>query len=146
MKRIHVHLGVTDIPGTVAFYSRLFGVPPTVREDDYAKWLLDDPRVNFAISTRCGSPGIDHLGIQVEDEADLAEIAGRLAGAGRPVVRQERADCCYATGEKAWIGDPQGVVWETFLTTGRITTFGEDIIDLADLESETASTRPAESA
>ena len=140
MNRLHVHVGVTDISSSVAFYSGLFGASPDVREEDYAKWLLDDPSLNFAISTRCGNPGIDHLGIQCEDEVDLNEAAERLAHVGRPMIRQENASCCYATGQKVWISDPQGVAWETFRTTGEITNFGEDSIDMVDLEPQSSCT------
>ena len=136
MNRLHVHVGVADLSASVEFYSGLFGVSPDTLETDYAKWMLDDPLLNFAISTRCGKLGIDHLGIQCEDEVNLAEAAERLAHVGRPTIRQHNASCCYATGQKVWISDPQGVAWETFLTTGEITNFGEDRIDLADLEPE----------
>lgn len=130
MKRLHVHVAVNDFADNVSFYSGLFGAEPAILKNDYAKWALDDPRVNFAISTRCGDAGIDHLGIQVESTAELAEVEARLKTAGRSVVLQSGATCCYATGDKGWIKDPQGVVWETFFTSGASSVFGEDAMPL----------------
>jgi catechol-2,3-dioxygenase len=124
MKRFHVHLAVGDLAGSMRFYSALFGAAPTVVKEDYARWMLDDPRVNFAISARGGAPGVQHLGIQAEDEAELAEVFGRLAEAGRPVLEEANATCCYARSEKGWISDPQGVAWETFWTHGESTVYG----------------------
>jgi catechol 2,3-dioxygenase-like lactoylglutathione lyase family enzyme len=115
MKRFHVHVHVKDLEESIRFYADYFGAAPSVREADYAKWMLDDPRVNFAISERRGaSPGIDHLGLQVDDESDLETIAGRLTAAGRSIVEQKATQCCYAQSDKAWISDPQGVKWESF--------------------------------
>ena len=125
MKRFHVHVAVEDIAQSVRFYSTLFAAEPTVREPDYAKWMLDDPRVNFAISKRGGPVGVQHLGIQAEDEGELKDVFGRLAKAERPVLEQKNVTCCYAKGEKQWVSDPQGVAWETFLTTGSATVYGE---------------------
>jgi catechol 2,3-dioxygenase-like lactoylglutathione lyase family enzyme len=131
MKRLHVNLAVQDLDATIRFYSGLFGAPPTVVEPDYAKWMLDDPRVNFAVSTKgvggCGGrqPGLDHLGIQVEDRAELAEVYGRLRDAEAPVLEQGAVTCCYAQSEKSWISDPQGIAWEALLTTGRATVYGD---------------------
>jgi len=125
MKRFHVHVAVEDIAQSVRFYSTLFAAEPTVREPDYAKWMLDDPRVNFAISKRGGPVGVQHLGIQAEDEGELQDVFGRLARAERPVLEQKAVTCCYAKGEKQWVSDPQGVAWETFLTTGSATVYGE---------------------
>ena len=124
MKRFHVHLAVEDLGQSVRFYSALFAAEPTVLKDDYAKWMLEDPRVNFAISARGGAPGIEHLGIQAEDEAELAEVFGRLAAAERPVIAEASTTCCYAKSEKQWISDPQGVAWETFWTHGESTVYG----------------------
>lgn len=124
MKRLHVHVSVADLGESVRFYSTLFAVDPTVRKDDYAKWMLDDPRVNFAISVRDKSTGIRHLGIQVETEAELADVFARLEHAHRPVLDEGQTTCCYAKSEKSWIEDPQGVQWETFLTTGESTVYG----------------------
>jgi catechol 2,3-dioxygenase-like lactoylglutathione lyase family enzyme len=125
MKRLHVHVSVNDLTESVRFYSTLFGADPTVTKTDYAKWMLDDPRVNFAISTgEHDRRGIEHLGIQVENEGELAEVYGRLSQAGRPVLEEGATVCCYAKSEKSWIADPQGVVWETFHTTGEAVTYG----------------------
>ena len=133
MRRMHVHVGVKDIESSVDFYTGLFGVEPTVCETDYAKWMLENPRVNFAISTRC-EVGVNHLGIQCENEKILAETSERLSQSGRPLLKQETASCCYATGQKVWVSDPQGVAWETFMTTGDITSYGEDSVDMSQLK------------
>lgn len=133
MSRMHIHVGVKDIKSSVDFYTGLFGVEPTVCEADYAKWMLENPRVNFAISTRC-ELGVNHLGIQCENEQKLAETSERLSQSGRPLLKQETASCCYATGKKVWVSDPQGVAWETFMTTGDITSYGEDSIDMSQLK------------
>jgi catechol 2,3-dioxygenase-like lactoylglutathione lyase family enzyme len=124
MKRLHVHVGVTDLEHSIAFYSALFGVPPTLRRDDYAKWMLDDPRVNFAISHGHAAPGIEHLGIQAETPEELAEVTARLADAARPVLAEGETTCCYARSEKSWTSDPQGVVWEAFHTMEQARTYG----------------------
>ena len=129
MKRLHVHVSVDDLAQSVQFYSTLFAAEPAVTKADYAKWMLNDPHVNFAISTRSGGSGLDHLGIQVETQGELQEVYGRLRQADRPVVEQSATTCCYAQSEKSWITDPQGVSWETFLTTGESTVYG----DSADL-------------
>jgi len=126
MKRLHVHVSVEDIAQSVRFYSILFAAEPTVIKYDYAKWMLDDPRVNFAISRRGHAAGIEHLGIQVEDKAELAEIFSRLAQAERPIVEEQATNCCYAKSDKQWISDPQGIPWETFLTHGESTVYGQD--------------------
>lgn len=125
MKRMHVHLGVKDIAESVGFYSALFGARPTVLQGDYAKWMLDDPRVNFAISTR-GPAGLDHLGMQVDDTAELKEAADQLTAAGAAVLHQDDTVCCYARSDKAWVSDPQGIAWETFFSHGSATVYGED--------------------
>lgn len=125
MKRLHVHVSVDDISQSVRFYATLFATEPTVRKDDYAKWMLDDPRVNFAISKRGRASGIEHLGIQVENEAELAEVYDRLSRAERPIVEEKATTCCYAKSDKQWIADPQGVAWETFLTHGDSTLYGQ---------------------
>ena len=126
MKRFHVHVAVKDIAESVQFYSTFFNTPPSVEKDDYAKWMLDDPRINFAISTRGREPGLDHLGIQVENPEDLQEISQRLKSAQQPILEQEQTTCCYAKADKAWVHDPQGIAWESFHTTGSATTYGED--------------------
>jgi catechol 2,3-dioxygenase-like lactoylglutathione lyase family enzyme len=126
MKRLHVHVAVEDLSRSIGFYSTLFGAAPAVVKDDYAKWMLDDPRVNFAISDRARVPGIDHLGIQVESGEELAELAERLKAAGETTRDQEATTCCYARSDKAWVNDPSGVRWETFHTFGEATAYGED--------------------
>jgi catechol 2,3-dioxygenase-like lactoylglutathione lyase family enzyme len=126
MKRLHVHVSVDDLQGSIRFYSGLFGTQPTVAKPDYAKWMLDDPRVNFAISARCEKAGVDHLGIQVETPDELREVHGRLQQAERPVLEEGATTCCYAESEKAWTSDPQGLLWESFMTTGESTVFGDD--------------------
>ena len=126
MKRLHVHLHVDDLSQSIRFYSTLFAAEPTVVQDDYAKWMLDDPRVNFAISKLDGrTAGISHLGIQAEDETELAEVYDRLSRAERPIVEAKGTTCCYARSDKQWIADPQGVPWETFFTYGEATVYGE---------------------
>lgn len=126
MKRLHIHVAVNDLAASTRFYSALFGTEPTVSKEDYAKWLLDDPRVNFAISARGRTPGLDHLGIQVEDDAELAAAFINLQRADAPILDQGETVCCYARSDKAWIHDPQGIAWETFLTRGEATTYGSD--------------------
>lgn len=126
MKRFHVHVGVTNLDQSISFYSTLFGAPPSVVKDDYVKWMLDDPRVNFAISSEHhAAKGIEHLGIQAEDADELADVFGKLKAAGRPVLEEGATTCCYAQSEKSWISDPDGVVWEAFHTTGDATQYGD---------------------
>ncbi len=126
MNRLHVHVAVSDLEKSIAFYSTLFNTQPAVVKPDYAKWMLDDPRVNFAISQRSDAAGVDHLGIQVESDGDLGDVAQRLSAAGAEVAEQHQASCCYAKSNKAWVKDPDGISWETFHTTGAATTYGED--------------------
>lgn len=126
MKRLHVHVSVDDLVGSVTFYTALFGAGPTVSKPDYAKWMLDNPCVNFAISARGGKAGVDHFGIQVETPEELSEVYGRLRQAERPVLEEGATTCCYANSEKAWTSDPQGLLWESFLTTGDSTVYGDD--------------------
>jgi catechol 2,3-dioxygenase-like lactoylglutathione lyase family enzyme len=123
MKRFHVHLNVADLSASVRFYSALFGADPSVRKPDYAKWMLDDPRVNFAISALGRAPGVDHLGIQAESGEELAELGRRLDAAGGAVLPEHATVCCYAQSDKAWTEDPQGTRWETFHTFGDATTY-----------------------
>lgn len=126
MKRLHVHVGVTDLSTSIGFYSTLFGAEPTVKKDDYAKWMLEDPRVNFAISSgNHAAKGIEHLGIQVENGEELTEVYDRLKAADRPVLEEGATTCCYAKSEKSWIADPDGIVWEAFLTNGDATIYGD---------------------
>lgn len=139
MKRFHLHVGVADLDASIAFYSGLFGAAPTVVKPDYAKWMLDDPRINFAISQKCGATkGVEHVGFQVEDEAELTEVYGRLQAAGGPVLEEGATTCCYARSEKSWIMDPDGVMWEAFLTNGDSTVYG-DSPDLGALASANAA-------
>lgn len=125
MKRLHVHVAVDDLQKSRAFYATLFGAEPDVLEADYAKWMLDDPKLNFAISRRGRSGGIDHLGIQVDTADELTEITDRLKAAEARIATEEQANCCYAVSDKTWAADPQGVRWESFLTHGLLTTYGE---------------------
>jgi catechol 2,3-dioxygenase-like lactoylglutathione lyase family enzyme len=125
MKRLHVHVAVDDLQTSIGFYSALFASQPAVTKSDYAKWMLEDPRVNFAISTRGREPGLDHLGIQVENPEELGEVYSRLRKAGGNVIEQGQTSCCYAKSEKAWIDDPAGIAWETFHTTGESTNYGD---------------------
>lgn len=118
MKRLHIHVSVADIAESVRFYNTLFAAEPAVTKTGYAKWMLDDPRVNFTISARGGMPGLDHFGMQAETREELQEVYGRLQQADAPVLEQGATACCYAKSEKAWISDPQGLRWESFLTTG----------------------------
>jgi catechol 2,3-dioxygenase-like lactoylglutathione lyase family enzyme len=124
MKRLHVHVSVEDLAQSIRFYSTLFAAEPSVLRGDYAKWMLDDPRVNFAISQRGARLGIEHLGIQVETPEELQEIYARLEAADGPVLDEGATTCCYHDSEKSWITDPQGVSWETFLTSGESTVYG----------------------
>jgi len=125
MKRMHVHVSVDDLQRSIGFYSALFDAEPGVVKPDYTKWMLDDPRVNFAISTRGRTPGLDHLGIQVENKIELHEVYARLRKAGSNVVEQGETACCYAKSEKSWIDDPAGIAWETFHTTGENISYGD---------------------
>lgn len=127
MKRFHVHVAVENLEQSVKFYATLFAAQPNVHKPDYAKWMLDDPRVNFAISQRGVQPGIAHLGIQVENKAELNEIYARLAKAERPVVEETATTCCYSQSDKQWVSDPTGISWETFLTHGEGTVYGGGI-------------------
>jgi len=126
MKRMHLHVSVPDLAQSIQFYETLFGAAPSVVKDDYAKWMLEDPRVNFAISQRALATGVDHIGIQVESPAELAELSDRLKAAGAETFDQEAATCCYARSDKSWVSDPAGVRWETFFTFGEAVTYGED--------------------
>jgi catechol 2,3-dioxygenase-like lactoylglutathione lyase family enzyme len=126
MKRLHVHVAVHDLKQSIRFYSALFAVQPLVTKDDYAKWMLDDPRVNFAISTRGRKAGLDHLGIQAECREELEEIGSRLAQADVATLEQKGASCCYAKSDKYWTLDPQGIAWESFHTLGTVPVYGED--------------------
>jgi hypothetical protein len=126
MKRFHVHVAVHDLKQSIRFYSALFGTAPSVEKPDYAKWMLDDPRVNFAISTRGNAAGLDHLGIQAENEAELEELGSRLSQADVSVLPQKGASCCYAKSDKYWTLDPQGLAWESFHTLDSVPVYGSD--------------------
>ncbi len=137
--RFHVHVGVADLDQSIAFYSGLFGSAPTVTKADYAKWMLDEPKINFAISQKDGATkGVEHLGVQVDSEGELAAVYGRLKAAGGPVLEEGATACCYAKSEKSWIADPDGVVWEAFHTTGESSSYG-DSPDIAALASSNAA-------
>ncbi len=125
MKRLHVHIAVEDLQKNIEFYSTMFGAEPTVQHDDYAKWMLDDPKVNFAISNRSAKTGLDHLGIQAEDEQELSAIKQCLDATQTPIETQEQASCCYSSSDKHWITDPQGIAWESFHTLSEIPTFND---------------------
>jgi catechol 2,3-dioxygenase-like lactoylglutathione lyase family enzyme len=120
MKRFHVHVAVPDLQGSIRFYSTMFGAEPTVVKDDYAKWMLEDPRVNFAISQRGGAPGINHLGFQVDQASELEDIHSRLQAADASVTEEKNVSCCYARSDKYWITDPAGVPWESFHSLGTV--------------------------
>jgi catechol 2,3-dioxygenase-like lactoylglutathione lyase family enzyme len=126
MKRLHLHVSVPDLAQSIRFYEALFGAPPTVVKDDYAKWMLEDPRVNLAISQRGATLGVDHVGIQTDTAEELAVLATRLKAAGEKTFDEAAATCCYARSDKSWLSDPAGVRWETFFTFGEATTYGED--------------------
>ena len=127
MKRLHVHIRVDDLANARRFYSALFGAAPTINRQDYVKWSLEDPRVNLAISTRCGGqPGIDHLGIQTESATELDALQAQLEQARQELLEERGANCCYAHSDKHWTRDPDGVVWELFHTMGESRVYGED--------------------
>lgn len=139
MKRFHMHVGVADLEASIAFYTQLFGAEPIMAKPDYAKWMLEDPRVNFAISMRDGAAkGVEHVGLQVDSADELAAVYSRLKAADRPVLEEGATTCCYAQSEKSWIADPDGVVWEAFLTTGDSTDYGGSP-DLEQLANANAS-------
>jgi catechol 2,3-dioxygenase-like lactoylglutathione lyase family enzyme len=139
MKRLHVHVAVDNLDRSIGFYSTLFGAGPAVVKDDYAKWMLDDPRVNFAISDRARVAGVDHLGIQVDSNDELTELAARLKAAGETTRDQEATTCCYARSDKAWVNDPSGLRWETFFTFDGSTEYGEDEPGAAKIEKPKAA-------
>ena len=136
MKRLHVSLTVTDLEPSIDFYSTLFGAAPTVRRPGYAKWMLEDPRVNFVLDENGGTPGVNHLGIQVESDPELAGITGRLTKAAAPLLQEDGAECCFARSDKSWSLDPQGVPWEAFRTHGAIDHYGDDTKGVATLRRE----------
>jgi hypothetical protein len=125
MKRFHVHAHVADLPASIAFYSRMFAAEPTRVENDYAKWMLEDPRINFAISTRGSQLGVDHLGIQTDTEEELADLKAQAEAADMTLQDVGETTCCYARSDKYWVTDPQGIAWEQFHTLGNIPVFSE---------------------
>jgi catechol 2,3-dioxygenase-like lactoylglutathione lyase family enzyme len=126
MKRLHIHVGVDNIEQAIPFYSALFGAEPVKTKADYAKWLLDDPRLNFAISTRALKKGIDHLGIQVDDSSELDELRRRIKHAALPAFDEGETVCCYAKSDKTWVQDPAGVTWETYRTMEDAQVYGKN--------------------
>jgi catechol 2,3-dioxygenase-like lactoylglutathione lyase family enzyme len=143
VKRMHLHVGVADLDSAIDFYSTLFAAPPTVRKADYAKWLLEDPSVNFAISRRDGVPGLRHLGIQVEDQAELREVQARLDTADAAVLDEGHTTCCYARSEKSWASDPAGLRWEVFHTYGEASVYGDGVDAPTQAASATKCCAPA---
>ena len=146
MKRLHLHVSVPDLSQSIAFYEALFGAGPSVVKDDYAKWMLDDPKVNFAISARGLAGGVDHVGIQVDSQRELGELADRLRAAGNVTLDQEATTCCYAQSDKSWVNDPAGVRWETFYTFGDATRYGEDVEETAPVSTSACCGAPAPAA
>ncbi|SHE23028.1 ArsI/CadI family heavy metal resistance metalloenzyme [methanotrophic endosymbiont of Bathymodiolus puteoserpentis (Logatchev)] len=140
MKRLHIHLAVENLEQNINFYSTMFGCQPTVQHDDYAKWMLDDPRINFAISNRSKKLGLDHLGIQADDESELQAIKQQLDATQVPIEAQEGAACCYARSDKYWVTDPQGIAWESFHSLNEIPTFNES---KDGVDEESNACRPA---
>lgn len=139
MKRFHVHTRVENLQASIAFYSKLFGAEPTRIESDYAKWMLEDPRVNFAISTRGSKPGVDHLGFQTDTEEELVELKARAQAADMALLDQGATTCCYAKSDKHWITDPQGIAWEHFHTLGDIPVFSEKAGAMASPPAEASA-------
>lgn len=137
MKRFHIHLSVADLEQATGFYSRLFGAEPNVLKDDYAKWMLDDPRINFAVSARGGAPGLNHLGFQVDEAEELEALRERFEQADIASVAETGAACCYARSDKHWVQDPAGIAWEHFHSLGAIPVFGEG--STADEAKESAA-------
>ena len=129
MKRFHVHVAVNSLEEGVAFYSKVFGVAPTLRKPDYAKWMVEDPRLNFAISARGATPGVNHLGFQLDSDDELKAMHAQLADADAGLLEEAGANCCYAKSDKYWVTDPAGVAWETYHTLGTIEVFGAETPD-----------------
>jgi catechol 2,3-dioxygenase-like lactoylglutathione lyase family enzyme len=127
MKRFHVHIAVDDLEANIRFYSTVFGTPPTVAKPDYAKWMIEEPRINFAISNRGAKTGLDHLGFQVDSNEELGELRQKVADAEITALDQPQSECCYARSDKYWITDPQGIAWETYRTLGEVEVYGVDM-------------------
>ncbi len=149
MKRMHIHVGVENLDASIQFYSTLFDTEPTVTKDDYAKWMLDDPRINFAISSENhATKGVEHLGIQAESPEELQQVFSRLRKADAPVLEEGQTTCCYARSEKSWIADPDGVVWEAFYTNGDSVVYGDapNLSAVSDNASESSCCVPSKAA
>ena len=142
MKRFHVHVAVDDLEANVRFYSTVFGVQPTVEKPDYAKWMLEDPRINFAISQRGAKAGVDHLGFQVDSDEELSALRKQVADAEIAALDQPDATCCYARSDKYWITDPQGVAWETYRTLGEAEIYGAETKKKTEEGSACCSPKP----
>ena len=142
MKRFHVHAHVEDLQASVAFYSKMFAAEPTRLEGDYAKWMLEDPRINFAISTRGGKPGVDHLGFQTDTEEELSELKSRAKAADTAILDEGETTCCYARSEKHWVIDPQGIAWEHFHTLDNIPVFSEKTMTAGNASACCATPAP----
>jgi hypothetical protein len=136
MKRFHVHVSVSSLSESIGFYSKLFGSEPAVTKQDYAKWMLEDPRINFAISQRGHAVGVNHLGLQVDSEPELNALREQVAHAGIAALDEQGASCCYAKSDKHWVKDPQGIAWETFHTLAAIPVFGEDAPPAAPAQND----------
>jgi catechol-2,3-dioxygenase len=143
MKRFHVHLAVDSLADSVKFYSTLFGAQPTVQKPDYAKWMVEDPRINFAISTRAAHPGLNHLGFQVDSDDELEGMRERLVAADAGLTEETNAHCCYAVSDKYWVTDPQGIAWETYHTLGAIPVFNRASEEAAPKTGKAACCTPA---
>jgi catechol 2,3-dioxygenase-like lactoylglutathione lyase family enzyme len=149
MKRFHIHVSVRDLSKSISFYSKLFGNEPSMVKDDYAKWMLDDPRINFAISRRGHAVGVNHLGFQVDSDAELGMLRTQVAQAQISALDEKGAQCCYAQSDKYWVEDPQGIAWETFHSLGEIPMYGEDRVlnpDADDACCAPVETQPASTA
>ncbi len=143
MQRLHLHISVDDLTSSIPFYSALLGQQPSVEKPDYAKWLLDDPRVNLAISEKPGHIiGINHVGIQTETHAELQQLHTRLSDAGHITQDEQAAQCCYAISDKHWAVDPSGVIWEMFKTMQQAEVYGEDRIP-ANTQLPVTDTKPS---
>lgn len=145
MKRFHVHVSVKNLDESIRFYSSVFGLEPTVVKPDYAKWMVEDPRLNFAISQRGSAAGVNHLGIQVDSDEELADLRAAVDAAELPVQDQRNASCCYAKSDKYWLQDPQGIAWETYHTMHEIKTFGGDEADALACCAPASVKAPADS-
>lgn len=146
MKRFHVHVAVANLNESVRFYSKVFGAEPSVLKSDYAKWMVEDPRLNFAISSRGAQPGVNHLGLQVDTAEELDGLRDQLAAADAGIVEEPGAKCCYAESDKYWITDPQGIAWETYHSLGSIPMFGSEAQADAPQVAATACCAPAPAA